>query len=353
MKLALVGAHGRDAETSDSGTNDLVARETAALDAYSRLVVEAADTAGPAIIGIRRRREKPRPDDLLEPSRSAGSAVIIAPDGYALTNHHVIAGARHLEAVFADGSSCTAELIGTDPATDLALLRLAANGLNAAALGDSETLRVGQLVIAIGNPFGLQATVTAGVVSALRRTLRGVGGRLIEDVIQTDAALNPGNSGGALVDGAGRVVGISTAIVGGAQGICFAVPIDTAKWVIPELLREGRVVRGYLGIAGQTKPLDRRLGRRLGLAVPAGVLVIAVEEKGPAAAAGLQPGDLILAMDGDVVPSVDAIHKRLDRRAIGRILSLRVLRAGQLLDAAVEVAPQPPRAESLSPERGP
>jgi S1-C subfamily serine protease len=345
MKLALLAAHGADAETDDNTSNDLGAREMAALDAYSRLVVEAVETATPAIIGIRRRREGWRPDRLVDPALSAGSAVIVAPDGYALTNHHVISGAKHLEAVFADGSSCMADLVGTDPDTDLALLRLAGNGLPAAALGDSDSLRVGQLVIAIGNPFGLQATVTAGVISALRRTLRGVGGRLIEDVIQTDAALNPGNSGGALVDGAGRVVGISTAIVGGAQGICFAVPINTAKWVIPELLREGRVVRGYLGIAGQTKPMDRRLGRTLGLAVPAGVLVVTVTEKSPAAAAGLQPGDLILAMDGELVPSVDAIHKRLDRHAIGRTLSLRMLRTGRLLDAAVEVAPQPPRSE--------
>ena len=347
MKLALLADHGTSAETEDNSPNDLGAREATALDAYSRLVVEAAETAAPAIIGIRRRREDRRPDDPIDPAPSAGSAVIVAPDGYALTNHHVISGARRLEAVFADGSSCMADSVGTDPDTDLALLRLAGNGLPAAAFGDSDALRVGQLVIAIGNPFGLQATVTAGVISALRRTLRGVGGRLIEDVIQTDAALNPGNSGGALVDGAGSVVGISTAIVGGAQGICFAVPIKTAKWVIPELLREGRVIRGYLGIAGQTKPLDRRVGRTLGLAVPAGVLVVTVTEKGPAAVAGLQPGDLILAMDGDVVPSVDAIHKRLDRHAIGRTLSLRILRAGRLLDAAVEVAPQPSLSEGL------
>src|SRR5512144_2072697 len=230
MKLALLGAHGPGAETNDNSPSDLGARETAALDAYSRRVVEAAGTAAPAIIGIRRLREDWRPDDPFDPAPSAGSAVIVAPDGYALTNHHVISGARRLEAVFADGSSFDADIVGTDPDTGIAL--------PAAVLGDSDTLRVGQLVIAIGNPFGLQATVTTGVISALRRTLRGVGGRLIEDVIQTDAALNPGNSGGALVDGAGRVVGISTAIVGGAQGICFAVPISTAKWVIPELLRE-------------------------------------------------------------------------------------------------------------------
>jgi S1-C subfamily serine protease len=175
-----------------------------------------------------------------------------------------------------------------------------------------------QLVVAIGNPLGLQATVTAGVISALRRTLRGISGRLIEDVIRTDAVLNPGNSGGAPVDSAGRVIGITTAIIGGAQGICFADRYP--KWVVPELLREGRVVRGYLGLAGQTQPFDRRLGRRLGLAVPAGVLTASVAEDGPAAAAGLRAGDLILAVDGEPTPSVDAVHKLLGRQAINRTL---------------------------------
>ena len=230
--------------------------------------------------------------------------------------------------------------MGEDPETDLALLRLARGGLPAVTLGDSQRLRVGQLVVAIGNPLGLQATVTAGVISALRRTLRGMTGRLIEDVIQTDAALNPGNSGGALVDSAGRVIGITTAIIGGAQGICFAVPIDTAKWVVPELLREGRVVRGYLGFAGQTRPIDRRLGRRLGLAIPAGVLIASVAESGPAAKAGLRPGDLILAIDGERTPSVDAVHRLLDRHSIGRRLTLRVLRQGSILDMQATVAPR-------------
>jgi Trypsin-like peptidase domain len=197
--------------------------------------------------------------------------VIITPDGYVLTNDHVVRGAPRLEAILSDGTGIEAKIVGEDPDTDLALLRLARGGLPAATLGESQRLRVGQLVVAIGNPLGLQATVTAGVISALRRTLRGMSGRLIEDVIQTDAALNPGNSGGALVDSAGRVIGITTAIIGGAQGICFAMPIDTAKWVMPELLREGRVVRGYLGFAGQnaadrpaagTAPWSRAAGGR-------------------------------------------------------------------------------------------
>jgi S1-C subfamily serine protease len=264
--------------------------------------------------------------------------VIITPDGYVLTNDHVVRGAPRLEAILSDGTGIEAKIVGEDPDTDLALLRLARGGLPAATLGESQRLRVGQQVVAIGNPLGLQATVTAGVISALRRTLRGMSGRLIEDVIQTDAALNPGNSGGALVDSAGRVIGITTAIIGGAQGICFAMPIDTAKWVVPELLREGRVVRGYLGFAGQTQPIDRRLGRRLGLALPAGVLIASLAESGPAAAAGLRPGDLILAIDGEPTPSVDAVHRLLDRHSIDRTLTLRVLRQGSLLDIQATVA---------------
>jgi S1-C subfamily serine protease len=328
-----------------AGTGAVAAAEAdehRALDAYSRIVVDIAETAGPSVVSIRRRRADWRAREPFEPAMGAGSAVIVSPDGYALSNHHVVDGAERLEAVLADGSSLDADLVGSDAATDLALLRLAGSGLPAATLGASEGLRAGQLVVAIGNPFGLQATVTAGVISAVRRTLRGIGGRLIEDVIQTDAALNPGNSGGALVDSAGAVIGINTAIVGGAQGICFAVPIDTAKWVIPELLREGRVVRGYLGLAGQTTPLDRRLGRRLGLAVPAAVLVMGVGEGGPAAAAaGLAPGDLILAVDGQPTPSVDAIHKLLDRKSIGRTLPVRLVRSGRVLELSVTVAAQP------------
>jgi S1-C subfamily serine protease len=322
--------------------------DAALLDSFSRTVVDVAERTGPAVVAIRRRRREHDPDNPFAPAQGSGSGVIIAPDGYVLTNDHVVRGAARLDAVLSDGTSVEARIVGEDPDTDLALLRLARGGLPAATLGDSQELRVGQLVVAIGNPLGLQATVTAGVISAVRRTLRGVSGRLIEDVIQTDAALNPGNSGGALVDSAGRVIGITTAIIGGAQGICFAVPIDTAKWVVPELLREGRVVRGYLGLAGQTQPFDRRLGRRLGLALPAGVLVASVAEAGPAATAGLRPGDLILAVDGAPTPSVDAVHKLLGRHAIGRTLTLRVLREGKLLDLPATVSGQP---EDKAPRR--
>ena len=314
--------------------------DDALLDAYSRTIIDVAEHAGPAVVGIRRHGRDHDPDNPFAPALGSGSGVIITPDGYVLTNDHVVRGAPRLEAVLSDGTGIEARIVGEDPDTDLALLRLARGGLPAATLGESQRLRVGQLVVAIGNPLGLQATVTAGVISALRRTLRGMTGRLIEDVIQTDAALNPGNSGGALVDSAGRVIGITTAIIGGAQGICFAVPIDTAKWVVPELLREGRVVRGYLGLAGQTQLLDRRLGRRLGLVVPAGVLIASLAESGPAAKAGLRPGDLILAIDGEPTPSVDAVHRLLDRHSIGRTLTLRVLRQGSLLEMQATVAAQ-------------
>jgi S1-C subfamily serine protease len=338
--LELIGSEWSDEEAAGAAAQAAVA-DGALLDAYSRTVAGVAASAGAAVIGIRRRRRDHDPADPFAPVLGAGSGVIIAPDGFVLTNHHVVRGAERLDAVLSDGTGIEARLVGADPDTDLALLRLARGGLPAATLGDSDALQVGQIAIAIGNPLGLQATVTAGVVSALHRTLRSQSGRLIEDVIQTDAALNPGNSGGALVDSAGRVVGITTAIIGGAQGLCFAVPIATAQWVIPALLRDGRVVRGYLGFAGQTQPLDRRLARRLGLEVPAAVLIASVVDSSPAAAAGLRPGDLLLALDGQAMPSVDAVHKRLDRDAIGRRVMLRLLRGGAVAERQVEVVGRP------------
>jgi len=294
-------------------------------DGFSETVIKVVDSIGPAVIGVRRTS---RMRDLYD---GAGSGVIISPDGYALTNNHVVRGAGRIEAVLHDGSVAPAEIVGADPDTDLALLRIGGGGHQAAQLGDSDALKVGELSIAIGNPLGLQATVTVGVISALRRTLRGENGRLIEDVIQTDAALNPGNSGGALVDGRGGVVGVNTAIIGGAQGICFAVPSNTAKLVIPELMRDGRVARGWFGIAGQTQDLSRALVRRLGIDVESGVLVVAVSSGGPADAAGLDVGDVGLTLDGQPTPSVDAVHKLLPRERIGRRGKPLVLRSGSLM----------------------
>jgi S1-C subfamily serine protease len=304
-------------------------------DGFSETIVRVVETISPAVIGVRRKR---RGRDLYD---GAGSGVIISPDGYALTNNHVVKGAGGVDAVLDDGAVVSAEIVGADPDTDLALLRLNGARHDVAALGDSNALRVGELAIAIGNPLGLQATVTVGVVSALRRTLRGDNGRLIEDVIQTDAALNPGNSGGALVDAFGAVIGINTAIIGGAQGLCFAVPSNTAKAIVPELMRNGRVARGWFGIAGQTQELSRALVRRLALKSESGVLVAAITSGGPAETAGLEVGDVLLKLDGEVTPSVDAIHKLLSRDRIGRRVELVVLRRGALTKLTLSVTERP------------
>jgi len=309
-------------------------------DGFSETVIRVVDDVGPAVIGVRRTS---RSNDLYD---GAGSGVIISPDGYALTNNHVVRGAGRIEGVLHDGAVVEADVVGADPDTDLALLRLHGKNHRAAELSDSDALKVGELSIAIGNPLGLQATVTVGVISALRRTLRGEAGRLIEDVIQTDAALNPGNSGGALVDAHGGVVGINTAIIGGAQGICFAVPINTAKLVIPELMREGRVARGWFGIAGQTQELSRALVRRLGLDVESGVLVVAISNGGPADAAGLRVGDVVLKLDGSPTASVDAVHKLLARDKIGRKVALDVLRDGLLVKLSLTVTERPDERQS-------
>jgi S1-C subfamily serine protease len=287
-----------------------------ALDPYSARVAHAFETVGPAVVHI-----------LAEGRRTGtGSGVLFAPDGYLLTNSHVIGGATRLTGSLTDGRQFKAERIGDDPATDLAVLRLQAAGLPHAAFGSSAKLRVGQLVVAIGNPLGFQATVTAGIVSALGRTLRSPTGRLIPSVIQTDAPLNPGNSGGALVDGQGRVVGINTAMIGHAQGLCFAIGIDTAADVTMRLMRDGRVRRARLGLAGQTIMLDQRLARRLRRAEASAVQVLELPSGGPAAQAGLAKGDVILEFAGSVVFTVDDLHRLLTAEIAGQGTPLVVLR---------------------------
>ena len=307
-----------------------VADDTDVLDAYSRAVVAVAEAVGPTVVSIAAR---PRRSGDAVPT--LGSGVVIAPDGYALTNSHVVRGAGHLEVALTDGRRLGATLVGDDPATDLAVVRVSASGLPTATLGQSATLRVGQLVIAIGNPLGFQSTVSAGVVSALGRTLRSVTGRLIENVIQTDVALNPGNSGGPLVDSRGRVVGINTAIVAMAQGLSFAIPVDTARWVVAQLLVHGRVRRAYLGLSGHARPIDRRLARALERETPRAVEVVSVEADGPAARAGIRSGDLILALGGQPVVGIDDLQRRLGPCAVAAPVRLTLLRGGDRLDVVV------------------
>ena len=297
------------------------------LDAYSQAVVSVVEAVGPAVVSITVGRGGV--------GGGAGSGVIVAPDGYAVTNDHVVDGAGRLTATLTDGRTLDAALIGEDPSTDLALIRLNGTDLPVAAPGRSATLRVGQLVVAIGNPLGFQSTVSAGVVSALGRSLRSRTGRLIENVIQTDVALNPGNSGGPLVDSAGRVVGINTAIIAMAQGLSFAVPIDTATWVIGELLAHGRVRRAWLGLVAQNRPLDAARGRRLAIAAPTVVEIVSVEPDGPAAAAGLRAGDWLLAIDGQPTPTIDQLHRRLTTVAIGTPVAITILRGADRLDVPV------------------
>lgn len=307
-------------------------------DPFSTAVIHAVERASPSVIGVRRARRSGGRSDAFD---GAGSGVLFTTDGFALTNNHVVRDADRIEASLHDGRMIEADLVGADPDTDLALIRLRTSQLPPAELGDSDRLKVGQLAIAIGNPLGLQATVTAGVVSALRRTLRGESGRLIEDVIQTDAALNPGNSGGALVDSNGCVIGINTAIISGAQGICFAVPINTANRIIPELMRDGRVVRGWLGVAGQSQGLARALVRRLDLKTESGVLAVQVVAGAPADRAGLRAGDVILGLNGEATESVDATHRILSRDTIGRTIPMLVLRDGQTVTLELKVEPRP------------
>ena len=296
-------------------------------DPYSQRVINAFETVGPAVVHITVHGRKGR--------GGSGSGVIFAPDGYVLTNSHVVHDATRLEATLTDGRRFEGTLIGEDAATDLAVLRLSETGLPHATFGRSAGLRVGQLVIAIGNPLGYQATVTAGIVSALGRTLRSASGRLIDSVIQTDAPLNPGNSGGPLVDGMGQVVGINTAIIGGAQGICFAIGIDTAVDVVTHLMREGRVRRARLGVIAQTIPLDSRLAARLKRKTPSAILISDVQEGGPGAGGGLIKGDLVLTLDGETVSSVDDLHRLLTAERGNRPMSAQVLRAASILELTV------------------
>jgi S1-C subfamily serine protease len=311
------------------------------LDAYSRAVVGVVEKVGPAVVSIGvTRLDPPKPGRRARPGppleqHGAGSGVVITPDGYLLTNNHVVENARQVEIGLTDGRTLPAEVVGTDPATDLALVRAGAAGLPAAELGDSGALRVGQLAIAIGNPLGFQSTVSTGVISALGRTLRSESGRLIENIIQTDVPLNPGNSGGPLVDSRGRVIGINTAIIAMAQGISFAIPVNTARWVVTELITRGKVRRAYLGLSGQARPVGRRVQRFFELPYSTVVEVVAVEAGGPAQRAGLREGDRIIAFDGQPTANVDDIHRLLTNQPAASPLKLTVLRDQERLELSV------------------
>ncbi len=316
--------------------------DDALLDAYSNAVVAASDRVSPAVVHVE-VAQAPRSAEGEAPRRGTGSGFVFTPDGLILTNSHVVHGARSIKASFSDGASSDADLVGDDPDTDVAVIRIGGHQLPTATLGSSRRLRVGQLAIAIGNPYGFQHTVTAGVVSALGRSLRATTGRLIDDVIQTDAALNPGNSGGPLVNSQGEVIGVNTAIIPFAQGICFATAIDTAKWVVEQLLRFGRVRRGYIGVGGATIPLSRRAVRFHGLAAEAGVRVESIEPGGAAQRAGIEPGDVIIGYDGENVAGVDVLHRLLSAERIGKATRVTLLRRTQKLDLPITATELPSR----------
>ncbi len=327
-------------ETFTNGGGREVSEE-ALLDAYSQAVTGAAARISPSVVNIdvRQSRDGTRPGARVpQELHGSGSGFVLTPDGFVLTNSHVVHGASRIDVVLIDGRRFQAELIGDDADTDLAVIRIPSSALEAAALGDSEDLKVGQLVVAVGNPYGFQCTVTAGVVSALGRSLRSTSGRLIDNVIQTDAALNPGNSGGPLVSSRGDVIGVNTAVILPAQGICFAIAINTAKFVASRLIRDGKIRRGYIGVAGQNVPLPRRVTRFHNLAFESGILVASIEDNSPAQRAGLLAGDIILAFDQQPTPGIDDLHKLLTEARVAVSAPIAVLRGAELL--TLPIVPQ-------------
>lgn len=313
-----------------SSGDDTRMDDAALLDAYSVAVIGAAETISPSVVNIEIRHKAadraPTPLRGPNPLRGSGSGFIFTPDGFILTNSHVVHHADQIDVALSDGRRYPGRLVGDDPDTDLAVIRIDAPNLAAAQLGDSNGIRVGQLVVAVGNPYGFQCTVTAGVVSAMGRSLRSNSGRLIDNVIQTDAALNPGNSGGPLVNSRGEVIGVNTAIILPAQGICFAIAVNTAKFVAVRLIRDGRVRRSFLGVAGQNVSLPRSLARQLNLATASGVLVLSVEKDSPAQKGGLVEGDVVIAIDGAAIKGVDDLHTHLTDQKIGAQSELTIIR---------------------------
>ena len=313
-----------DPDSLSQGPGDKSVADATLLDDYSRVVSDVVERVGPSVVRI----------DVKRGGRNAGagSGVIVSSDGLALTNSHVVQGSRVVALTTLEGRELQARVLGDDPDTDLALLRVEADvSLPAARLGDSSKLRRGQIAIAIGNPLGFDATVTAGVVSALGRSLQSRTGRMIEDVVQTDAALNPGKSGGPLVSSAGEIIGINTAVIMGAQGICFAVASNTANFVAGEIARHGRVRRAYIGVGAATTTIPRRIALRLGLEQASGARILSVDQSGPAAHAGLLSGDLIIGLDGKSVTSIGELLRALDADKINRTVAVDFLRRSERL----------------------
>ncbi|MBR1283438.1 trypsin-like peptidase domain-containing protein [Bradyrhizobium sp. AUGA SZCCT0177] len=323
-----------DDGSSSRATEHALDSDQALLDAYSNAVIGVTERVGPAVVRVETGPKVRSPRE----RGGLGSGIVISPDGFVLTNSHVVGSSKEIRLRDTEGFVTAAHVLGVDPDTDLALLRAdGARDLPYASLGNSKSLRRGQLVVAIGNPLGFESTVTAGVVSALGRSIRSVSGRTIEDVIQTDAALNPGNSGGPLVSSAAEVIGINTAIIQGAQGICFAVASNTAQFVLSEIIRHGYVRRAYIGVSGQTAPIPRRHAVVAGVDNTMGALLAQIEIDSPAAQAGLLPGDVVIKLDGVEINGVDDLIRALDRDRIDRKLEMDVLRMGRL--RAVDIHP--------------
>lgn len=345
MKTALRLVTGDNIATTQSTTSSWESDDQL-LDAYSAAVTRAAEKIGPAVVNIEIQKSSTNPPNsrFRSPNqlRGSGSGFIFTPDGFILTNSHVVHQAQKIDVALFDGQRFAARLVGDDPDTDLAVIRVDAPNLATAELDDSNSIRVGQLAVAVGNPFGFQCTVTAGVVSALGRSLRSSSGRLIDNVIQTDAALNPGNSGGPLVTSAGKVIGVNTAVILPAQGLCFAIAINTAKFVAARLIRDGKIRRSYIGVAGQNVPLLRRVVRFYNLPVDSGVMVATVEPNSAAEKAGLREGDIIVSFGEKPIAAIDDLHRLLTDDQVGLSVPLTVLRRGEKL--AIEIVPQESRA---------
>ena len=322
----------RNAVVDKSSSSDLEL-----LDAYSQAVIGAAEKVNPSVVKIEMLQagRSSRMESPFGQRSGSGSGFIFTPDGFILTNSHVVQDADRIQVALADGRQSEPQLIGIDPDTDLAVLRINQPNITPVTLGDSQKIRVGQLVVAIGNPYGFQYSVTAGVISALSRSLRSVSGRLIDNIIQTDAALNPGNSGGPLVNARGEVIGVNTAVIPDAQGICFAIAINTAKFVAGQLIKEGRVRRSYIGVAGQDVQLHRRHVRHFNLSSPTGVLVVSIESESPAAKSGLREGDLIIRYDNHPIAGIDDLHRILTDQRVGVRAILTIIRQSEVMELAI------------------